>query len=149
MNRELIIKEVAEKGGMLDVLLALQKEEGYLTTDAIKATAFFYGVFPNQVYETASFYGMIYTKPKTAKISIEICNGAPCHVKGANELISVIENELHISIGEATADGKYSFSFTECQGHCGKAPTVVINGKVFTDVSIEKIHELLTGGGLE
>lgn len=149
MNRDEIIKNSAENGGMLDVLLALQKIEGYLTKDAIEAVASYYGVFPNQVFETASFYGMLYTKPKTADISIEICNGAPCHVKGADKIISAIEKELGITIGGTTADGRYSFAFTECQGHCGEAPTVVINGKIYTDVTVEKIHQLLTGGTIE
>jgi NADH-quinone oxidoreductase subunit E len=137
-----------EYGGILDAMLALQEKDGYLTGEAVEALATAFKMFPAEVYDTATFYSMLRFEPQSIT-EILICRGAPCHVAGSVEVISAIEKEIGIKIGEKTADGKYVFDYTECLGQCQAAPAVLINGKLYTNVTPEGIPVLLGKGGPE
>lgn len=148
---EAIIAKVKEYGSILDVMLTLQREYGYLTEAAINAVAKSYQMFPSQVYETATFYGMLKLKQQAAVVDIRICRGAPCHVAGSRAVIETIEKELGITIGNTTEDGYYYFGYTECLGQCQASPALLANGVLYTNMTPEKavklIHSLSEKGG--
>lgn len=145
MNR---IQQMMQKGGILDVMTALQKDEGYLSREAMEDIAKAYGITTSQVYDTASFYAMIRLQ-KPGKTDILVCKSAPCHVAGAGKVVEAIEKHLGIRAGETTEDGKYSFSYCPCMGQCQSSPSVLINGELYTEMTPEKIIELIDKGGAE
>lgn len=146
MDYEKIIAGAKEKGGILDAMLAIQSKEGYLTEDAIYALAAAFDMFPSQVYETASFYSMVRLTPVQGRTVISICRGAPCHVAGAPAVIKALEDELGITMGNATEDGKYVLQYMECQGQCQGSPALVVNGSIHTGVTPESALEFVKGG---
>lgn len=145
---KVIIQSAKEIGGMLDAMRALQNLDGYLTQEAIEVLAEEFQVSPAEIYDAASFYSMIQLTPPS-KINIRICRGAVCHVAGSAEVIKAIENALGIQIGNSTKDGRYSFDYTECLGQCQAAPAILVNEKLYTDMTGEKFVELLKTGGFE
>ncbi len=147
MDYEKIINEAIKQGGIHDAMLALQEKDGYLTEEAILALAETFDLFPGQVFETASFYSMIRLEPAEGATEISICRGAPCHVAGAMEVVKALENELGITMGHATDDGKFILKYVECQGQCQGSPTLIINGKICTGVTPEAAIEMVKGGG--
>lgn len=50
-----IIRKALKDGGLLDALLALQKEEGYVSENALEALAEDLGVETADLYDSASF----------------------------------------------------------------------------------------------
>lgn len=145
VNYQDIIEEARKTGGLYDVMLAVQAEEGYLSEPAILSIAEAFEATPSHIYDTASFYSMIHFSPK-GEVQIEICRGAPCHVAGSAKVIQAIEHYLGISIGNRTPDGKYSFAYTECIGQCQASPSVLINGKLYTEMDAEKVINILEKG---
>ena len=146
MNYESKIEEIKEKGGILDVMMSLQKEEGYLTEEAMIAIGKAFDLSPQQVYDTATFYAMIRLS-KPGKVDIQVCHSAPCHVAGAGKVVEAIEKKLGIKAGETTKDGKYSFCYCECIGQCQSSPSVIINGTLHTNMTPEKVVKLIEQGG--
>jgi len=73
-----------------------------------------------------------------------MCESAPCHVAGADEVIKAIEKYLGIKTGETTADGKYTLELTECIGQCQATPVITVNSEPIFNVSPEKIPEILS-----
>lgn len=144
-----VITHTMEYGGILDAMLALQEKDGYLTREAVEALAKAFNMSPSEVYDTASFYSMIKLTSPEGRKDILICRGAPCHVAGSAEVISAVEKALGIEIGGTTPDGMYSFKYTECIGQCQSSPSVLINGKLYTDMTDSKITDILKKGGLE
>lgn len=142
-----IIEKTIEYGGILDVMLALQEKEGYLTENAIHEISKAFQMSEAHVYDTASFYGMIHLL-QTPAYDIRICRGAPCHVAGATEVIETIENLLDIKIGEYTKNGQCYFGYTECLGQCQSSPSLMINEKLYTNMTTEKITQVLKGEGI-
>lgn len=142
-----LIENTMKYGGILDVMLALQEQAGYLTEDAICEIAKAYGKSEAEVYDTASFYGMIHFSQRPV-YDIRICRGAPCHVAGADRTIKEIEKLLDTKIGGYTKDGKCYFGYTECLGQCQSSPSLLINEKLYTNVTIGNVSELLKEGGI-
>lgn len=142
-----ILQNIKEGYGMLDAMHHCQTVDGYLTEEAMEAIAKAYHVSPSHVYDTASFYSMIYLAP-VAQVNIQVCRGAACHVKGAAKVIAAVEEKLGIKVGETTVDGKFSFQYTECLGQCQSAPSMLINGKLYTELTPDKVVELISKGGM-
>jgi len=140
-----IIKKALRDGGLLDALLALQSEHTFLTEETIRELADYIGESPAQLYDTASFYGMLrFERP--CPVEIKVCHGTACHSAGAKKLIKAIEDATGAVMGGVSGDGKYSLSYVECLGQCQNAPSMLINGKLYCPASPDEIPELLKGG---
>lgn len=131
-------------GGIIEAYHALQREHNYIPEDAIKVAAEVFGLSSAQAYGVATFYSYLRVGPR-GRYVIRICESAPCHVAGAAEIVSALESELGIKMGETTGDGKYSLEFTECVGQCQGTPVITINSTPYVGVSAQTIPEILQG----
>ena len=77
------------------------------------------------------------------KYHISVCMGTTCISKGAHEILEAIENELGIKIGEVTSDGMFSLARTGCIKYCVMAPIVSINGKLYNQVKVDEIKNII------
>lgn len=145
-NRANVIEENKNIGGVLDVLKAVQAEEGYLSAEAIKDVAAAYGKYPSEIYETATFYSMLSVERK-AEHSIEVCGSTCCDAGNAKQVMDAIAKELGINLGEVTADGKWFFKRCECLGRCDTAPNVVIDGELYTNVTVDQVVACIRKAG--
>ena len=137
-----IIQNACRDGGLLDALLALQKRDGYVTEEGLKALADHVGKSAAELYDTASFYSMLRFTPP-AKKEIRICRGTACHSGDNAALAAALEAATGLKMGESNEE--YSLDFVECLGQCQAAPNMLINGKLYTKVDPNKIPELLGG----
>ena len=137
-----IIDAALADGGLLDALLALQKEEGYVSEGALAALANHVGVSPAELYDAASFYSMLrFDKP--AAVEVRVCRGTACHSGGNGALVKALEQATGLKLGESNE--KFSLGWVECLGQCQAAPNLLINGELYTNVELDKIPELLGG----
>ena len=126
---ERIIKRYPEgkhKSALIPVLHMAQAEfDGWLSVEVMNYVATLLKIQSVEVYEVASFYSMFNLKP-IGKCHIEVCRTSSCWLRGAEELISHLENKLQIKVGETTSDGMFTLKTVECLGSCGTAPTCII-----------------------
>ena len=142
ISYENVIQKALADGGLLDALLALQNAEGYVSEDGLKALAKHAKVSPAELYDAASFYSMLRFAPP-AKKEILVCRGTACHSGGNAELIAALEAATGLKIGESSEE--YRLDWVECLGQCQAAPNLLINGRLYTEVDLKKIPELLGG----
>ena len=64
-------------------------------------------------------------------------------MKGKNEILATIEDMLKIRLGETTADRKFSLMEANCIGWCHKAPAMLINDQPYTELTTQKVSEIL------
>ena len=64
-------------------------------------------------------------------------------MKGKHSVLATIEEILKIKLGETTADRKFSLLETNCIGWCHKAPAMLINDEPYTELTPEKVTEVL------
>ncbi len=140
--QEILAKYANVPGGMIEAFHAIQDELSYLPEEAIIEAAKVFGKPVAQAYGVASFYSMFSVKARGKNV-IRICESAPCHIAGAADVVSALENELGIKIGSSTADGRFALEFTECVGQCQATPVITVNGKPYFDVTPAKVAGII------
>jgi len=131
--------------GQEDLLVLLKEAQnafGYVPEETIAELAESLEIPINDVYGVASFYSFLSTKPLGRNV-IRICKSLPCYLKHCQTIIESVAKEIGIKPGETTPDGRFSFQPTNCIGACDKAPAMMINNDVHTDLTPEKISQIL------
>ncbi len=138
-----VIKTYRDKPGCLIAVLHLAQEiYGYLPLEVQRVIAEGMGETLSHVSGVVSFYSYFSTIPR-ARHAIKICLGTACYVRGGKRIVDRLEEELGISVGERTPDGKFSIIITRCLGACGLAPVVMIDEDVHQQVNPDKIEKIL------
>lgn len=139
-----IINAAMAEGGLLDALLNIQKEYGYVSEAAIYELAECVGVSAAEMFDTASFYSMLrFEKP--AKVEVRLCRGTACHSAGNAALAAALECATGMKMGQK--NDEYDIGWVECLGQCQSAPNVLVNGKLYSGVDPEMLVKLIGKGG--
>lgn len=100
------------------------------------------GIDVATLYSYTSFYAMIADAPR-GKLIVRMCESAPCHISGARDVMEAIEKALGIAPGETTPDGMFTLEYCQCLGMCERSPAIMVNGKVYTDLTPGKATDLM------
>jgi NADH:ubiquinone oxidoreductase subunit E len=144
-----LIKNLADQYGrsrnnLLPILQSVVEHEKYLSELSMITIAKELDISASEVYGTATFYSFLEHK-KMGRYIIRVCKTITCSMKGKNQILLAIQDMLKIDIGETTPDGTFSLLQTNCLGFCHKAPTMLINNDVYTELTPEKVREILSG----
>jgi len=142
-----LVKELSDKHGrvresLMPILQGIVQKHNYLTDEAMVEVAKELNLSAAEVYGTASFYTFLDTQVK-GKYVIRVCKTITCSMKGKGDIIMTLEDMLKIKIGETTPDGQFSLLETNCIGWCHKAPAILINEMPYTELSPEKVTEII------
>jgi NADH:ubiquinone oxidoreductase subunit E len=140
--RMAIARHGASREALIPILAEVNQALGYLPTAALTEIHRLLKVPGSQVLSVASFYRMLSTEPRGEHV-IQFCESAPCHVMGGREVWQALQDALHLSPGETSADGKWTLLTTSCLGICGVGPVLVIDNDVYGNVTPEQVPELL------
>ena len=142
------IKEVCQqlkkvKGKVLPILHAVQSICGnWLPLEALHLVAKELDMPYSYLYGVMTFYTMYSVTPR-GKYIIRMCESAPCHVNGAENILETLKEELGIQVGETTSDGLFTLEHTACLGTCEVSPAMQINEVVFGNLTAAKVKEVL------
>jgi NADH-quinone oxidoreductase subunit E len=125
--------------------LAQEEHGGWLSTDVMDAVAEYLEMPRIAVYEVASFYSMLETEP-VGRNMVAVCSNISCMLRGAESIVSYLENKLNIKLGQTTPDGRITLKKEEeCLAACVGAPMMTVNGHYHENLTPEKIDEILDG----
>jgi len=127
---------------VVDAMLALQDHYGYLSDEAVEQTAAMLGMSALEVESLATFYTFIYRQP-VGKYVIHICDSVICWMDGFESIKNYLCQKLDIEVGGTSADGLFTLLPVCCIGYCDQAPAMLINRKVYGDLTAEKIDQIL------
>lgn len=140
-----IIKDYeGKKSNLIAILQKVQEVYRYLPEEAmIYIGTKMEGLSPATVFGVATFYAQFSLEPK-GKYEIKVCDGTACHVRGSMPVLNAIKARLDLKDGQLTTDdGLFSLETVSCLGACGLAPVVVINGKVYPQMTSDAIKIVL------
>jgi NADH-quinone oxidoreductase subunit E len=143
---ELLDRVSAQDSGLIPVLQQTQEIYGYLPKQVLARIAKRLSLPPSQVLGVATFYAQFHLHPRGRHI-IQQCDGTACHVRGAKQIITAVEDKLGIRAGQTTPDMKSTYEVVYCLGSCALAPVAVVDGNVvgrLASVSMLKIVNGLT-----
>lgn len=134
----------AKKSNLIAILQKVQGEFRYLPEEAMTYIGTkIEGLSPATVYGVATFYAQFSLEPK-GKYEVKCCDGTACHVRGSMPVLNAIKARLDLKDGKfTTEDGLFSVETVSCLGACGLAPVVVINEKVYPQMTSDAIRVIL------
>jgi len=78
------------------------------------------------------------------KYWIVVCNGPTCAYMGGDKILEAVKSELGIDVGETTPDNKFHLETQPCLGACGTAPNMVVEDKLYSHMTPEKVKRILS-----
>ena len=127
---------------VIPILTEIQDHFGFLSTEAIEMVGDYFKIPTSKIYGLATFYGKFRFQPK-GKYHIRICNGTSCHLNLNTIVLKELYKMLGIKDGEVTKNGLLSIDRTGCLCGCDAGPVMVVNDKVYLNLSIDKVHEII------
>ena len=129
-----------KKSNLIAILQQVQELFTYLPEEAMTFIGTkIEGLSPATVYGVATFYAQFSLEPK-GKYKIKVCDGTACHVRGSMSVLNAVKTKLRLGENSMTTeDGMFSLEIVSCLGACGLAPVVVINDKVYPQMTSDAI----------
>ncbi len=139
---EILKKYPKESSNLIEILSEIQEQNGYISLENQQLISDYLNIELAEIYSVITFYSRFTTEP-SGKYNVSICMGTACYVKGANNLLSKLENILGIKTGEVTKDGLFKIVENRCVGACSLAPVLVINDEIHGNCTEEKLERLI------
>ena len=127
---------------LIQVLLDLQKNLGWLPGDVLKEVSRQLKVPSTRVYQVASFYKAFSFYPR-GRHALTVCTGTACQVRGAPRLLDRVSDQVKLQPGETSGDMRYSLETVNCLGCCALGPVMVVDGVYHSNPSTSDLERVL------
>ncbi len=142
-NLDKVIKHYQSKPGMLiHILQNAQEIFGYLPILLQTYISQKLDIPISTINSVVSFYSLFSQEPR-GKHVISVCLGTACYVKGAQDVLNAVMEELQIKENETSMDGLFTLKSTRCVGACVLAPVMTIDDEVYGKVAAEDVPAIL------
>jgi NADH-quinone oxidoreductase subunit E len=131
-----------KQAAMLPALRLVQELVGHLPPAALEQVAVKLDVPPIATAEVATFYSMLRLQP-AGRYRFDVCTNVSCSLCGAEQILHHLERRLGVTVGETSADGKFTLREVECLASCGTAPALQLNEDFHERLTPQKLDALL------
>lgn len=139
---EIIEKHNGDAGSLIQVLLDIQRENRWLSKEAIEKVSKKLNVPLSRIQHIVTFYKAFSLVPK-GRHEVHVCTGTACHVRGAPRLLDSIQDLIGIKPGETDQDLKFSLDTVSCVGCCALGPVMVVDGEYHGKMAPAKSEDVL------
>jgi NADH dehydrogenase (ubiquinone) flavoprotein 2 len=132
-----------QASAVLALLTLAQKQcGGWLPNPALDHVADYLQMPTIRVYEVASFYDMLNTRP-VGRTQVRVCTTTPCWLCGSDDVVRACRDVLGIEIGQSTPDGRFFLREFECLGACANAPVLWVDDDYYEDLTYESTKAIV------
>lgn len=110
-----------KRSAVMPLLYLAQRADGYVTKQAMNEIAVILGIEPTEVGSIVGFY-TLYTDKPLGTYRLQVCTDLPCALRGADEFLENLCENLGIKVGQTSADGLITVEAVMCLAGCDKAP---------------------------
>lgn len=110
-----------KRSAVMPLLYLAQREQGYVTRQSLNEIAAILEITPTEVASIVGFYSLYYDQPG-GEYRFQVCNDLPCALRGADEFLEKLCENLGIKVGETTSDGLVTVEAVMCLAGCDRAP---------------------------
>ena len=122
--------------------IAQELNGGWLPDAAIEAVANELELDPSEVYGVVTFYDLYHQKP-VGRHRVRVCTNVSCMLRGSDEVMTALADELGVGEDEVTPDGRCSYVHFECLGSCDTGPMMMLDDRYCENLTPEKTRELI------
>jgi NADH-quinone oxidoreductase subunit E len=142
-----LVKDLANKHGrkresLIPILQGIIQKDRFISEHAMIEIARELDISSAEVFGTATFYSFLDTDTR-GKYVIRVCKTITCSLKGKNQILLSLEDGLKVKVGDTTPDKKFTLLETNCLGWCHKAPAMLINDDVYTELTPESVRQII------
>ena len=110
-----------KRSAVMPLLYLAQRENNYVTKQSINDIAEILDISPTEVASIIGFYSLYYDQP-SGRVHVQVCTDLPCALRGAEDFLEKLCENLGIQVGETTPDGVVRIEHVTCLAACDKAP---------------------------
>ena len=116
-----------KRSAVMPLLYLAQRDGGFVTNQAMQEIGEVLEITATEVAGIVGFYSLYYDEP-AGKYRVQVCNDLPCALRGADEFLNKLCQNLGIKVGETTSDGAVTVEAVMCLAGCDKAPMFQVQG---------------------
>jgi NADH-quinone oxidoreductase subunit E len=135
-----------KKSAVMPLLYLAQRDGGHVTKHDLAEIGEILGMTTTEVASIVGFYSLYHDKP-AGKYRIQVCNDLPCALRGADEFLEKLCENVGIQVGETTDDGLVTIEAVMCLAGCDKAPMFQVQSydgiEYHEDQTVESTLELI------
>jgi NADH-quinone oxidoreductase E subunit len=141
--QELFKRYPTREAALIPALHIAQREwGGWLPDAAIAAVARELELPAARVYGVVTFYDLLH-QHQVGRHRIRVCTNLPCMLRGSDEIMETLRQELGVGENEVTADGRCSYVHFECLGSCDTAPMMMIDDAYHENLTPERVRRIV------
>jgi len=129
---------------LMDILIEVQIQCGCVSEKVVKVIAKAINYSSVDVVQTLSFYHFLSQTP-TGKYAVYLNDSAVAEMMGRAEIAKAFEEEVGCKFGSVSEDGNIGLFNTSCIGMNDQEPSAIINQRVFTKLTKEKVTKIVKG----
>lgn len=131
------------EAALIPALHIAQREwGGWLPDAAIAAVAREIELPEAKVYGVVTFYDLLH-QHQVGRHRIRVCTNLPCMLRGSDEIMETLREQLGVGENEITADGRCSYVHFECLGSCDTAPMMMIDDTYHENLTPQRVRKIV------
>jgi NADH-quinone oxidoreductase subunit E len=130
------------QAAQIDAMKIVQKHRGWVSDEALRDISELLGVPVAELDSVATFYNLIFRKPVGRHV-IYLCDSVSCWIMGSAEQFAHCRARLGAAPGETTPDGRFTLLPIVCLGACDRAPVMMVDEDLHTELEPAKIDRIL------
>lgn len=131
-----------KRAACVDALKVIQRRRGWVSDESLRELAQFLEMTPDELDNVATFYNLIFRKP-VGKHVVLVCDSVTCWIMGGERLRRQLGDRLGITLGQTSADGRFTLLPIVCLGTCDHAPAMMIDNDLYLDIDPDKLDGIL------
>ena len=137
-----------KRAAVMPLLYLAQREGNFVTKQDMEEIGELLKITATEVASIVGFYSLYYDQ-STGKYRVQVCTDLPCAMRGAEEFLHKLCENLGIRVGETTSDGLVKVEEVMCLAGCDHAPMFQVqdgNGLTYHEnQTVESALELING----
>lgn len=131
-----------KKAACIEALKVVQAHRRWISDESLKDVASYMEMTTEELDSVATFYNMLFRRPVGRHV-ILVCDSISCWVMGYESVRDAIMKKLSIRYGQTTPDDRFTILPNCCLGCCDRAPALMIDNDLYTDVKLDQLDSIL------
>lgn len=130
----------SRRAAVMPLLYLAQQESGFITKQAMQEIGEILGMSVTDVDSIVGFYTLFHEVPAGHEVPkgyirreggryiVQVCTDLPCALRGADEFLRQLCDQIGVKVGECTPDGRVVIEEVKCLAGCHHAPLFQLQG---------------------
>jgi NADH-quinone oxidoreductase subunit E len=123
----------SKRAACIEALKVVQRHHGWVSDDHLADVAALLDMSTTELDGVATFYNLIYRRPVGRHV-LHFCDSVSCWLMGAEGLAAHLRERYGAASGHTTSDGRLTVLPIPCLGACDRAPTIIVDGDLHTNL---------------